>query len=244
MTTLKQLRLTEQKKLIGSYNHPTNGSSARVYHHTGQDDDGDPYHVRYFERANNGKQKENKDAEYFTNDEDDAHGTAKSMVKDTGKGTPKYESVNESGEQVSFKHPRTGRPMSGYIIGEMPQDKHLPKHEQRVHVNYQKGTYPLTMKRSELTVKPFGARPVKEEVLVEGMTPMQVYNRNEDNNFHSKNMVHMAKHVGDEEDMKVAKGIVARHNKEGHLSDENGEIRSALNKKLWPKFVAKFGKKD
>lgn len=69
MATLK-----ESKKKIGQYGDGEHVT--KVYHYTGQDDDGDPYHVKHFVDG-----KERTESEYFTNDEDDAHSTAKDMIR-------------------------------------------------------------------------------------------------------------------------------------------------------------------
>lgn len=70
----ESVELDESKKKIGEY---SNGSNvAKVYKMTGEHDEGDPYVVHLHK---NGKHYE--PADYGTNDEADAHGTAKSMVK-------------------------------------------------------------------------------------------------------------------------------------------------------------------
>lgn len=78
----------ESKKKIGEYSHGSN--STKVYKLSGEHNEGDPFVVHLHK---NGKHYE--PADYFTNDLDDAHGTAKSMVKedldeskDTGYTTP------------------------------------------------------------------------------------------------------------------------------------------------------------
>jgi hypothetical protein len=80
----------------------------------------------------------------------------------------------------------------------------------------------------------------------EAANPWKTYERNEDNNMHSKNVHHMAKSLqkvglASDEDVKNAKTIVDRHMKEGSMYGDNMDNRTALNKKLWPKFVATFG---
>ena len=67
--------LEEGKKLVHVAGD-TNGHHAKVYHLTGQHDEGDPYHVRLFHGKN-----EHKPAEYFTDDLEDAKGTAEDMAK-------------------------------------------------------------------------------------------------------------------------------------------------------------------
>lgn len=67
------------------------------------------------------------------------------------------------------------------------------------------------------------------------------YLKNEDENAHSENVVLLAKHFGDAEDLKLAKQILAKHNKEGHLSSENAKERNDLHFKLIEKARTKFG---
>jgi len=70
------------------------------------------------------------------------------------------------------------------------------------------------------------------------------YYKNEDENAHSENVVLLAKHFGDAEDLKLAKQILAKHNKEGHLSSENGKQRNDLHLKLIEKARAKFAEEN
>jgi len=58
------------------------------------------------------------------------------------------------------------------------------------------------------------------------------YDENEDNNAHSENVVLLAKHFGTKEDLVEAKRILALHEKEGHLTSENGKKRQELHLKL------------
>ena len=68
--------LDEARKLEGTYSNK-NGHESKVYKLSGEHNEGDPYHVKLFK---NGKHHE--PADYFTNDKDDAHSTAKAMVKE------------------------------------------------------------------------------------------------------------------------------------------------------------------
>lgn len=61
------------------------------------------------------------------------------------------------------------------------------------------------------------------------------YEKNEDENAHSENLVLLAKHFGTESELKEAKRILELHNKEGHLSTENGKKRQELHLKLLAK---------
>jgi len=58
------------------------------------------------------------------------------------------------------------------------------------------------------------------------------YEQNEDDNAHSENVILLAKHFGTADDLKEAKRILALHNREGHLSSENGKKRYELHTKL------------
>ena len=66
--------LNEAKKLIGTYDNGDH--TAKVYHLSGKHNEGDPYHVKLFKDG-----KHHEPADYFTNDKDDAHSTAKDMVR-------------------------------------------------------------------------------------------------------------------------------------------------------------------
>jgi len=68
--------MDEARKLEGTYTH-TNGHESKVYKLSGEHNEGDPYHVKLFKGG-----KHYEPADYFTNDKDDAHSTAKHMVKE------------------------------------------------------------------------------------------------------------------------------------------------------------------
>ena len=74
--TKEAVDLDEARKLEGTYSNK-NGHESKVYKLSGEHNEGDPYHVKLFK---NGKHHE--PADYFTNDKDDAHSTAKAMVKE------------------------------------------------------------------------------------------------------------------------------------------------------------------
>jgi hypothetical protein len=85
-------------------------------------------------------------------------------------------------------------------------------------------------------IKPLGeAKEQKTHI-----DPMKQYKQNEAANYHSENVAHLANHVGSREDRIMADHIVSAHNSIGHLPPELNAHREALNKKLWPKFQAKF----
>jgi hypothetical protein len=64
------------------------------------------------------------------------------------------------------------------------------------------------------------------------------YEDNEDNNYHSENVVLLAENFGSAEDLKLAKSILKKHQSEGSLSGELGKKRYALHQKLYPKLMA------
>jgi hypothetical protein len=68
------------------------------------------------------------------------------------------------------------------------------------------------------------------------------YEENEDSNAHSENVVLLAKHFGTKEELAEAKKILALHEKEGHLSSENGKKRQALHLKLIEKASKEMSK--
>jgi hypothetical protein len=68
--------IAEARKLEGTYKH-TNGHESKVYKLSGEHNEGDPYHVKLFKGG-----KHYEPADYFTNDKEDAHSTAKHMVKE------------------------------------------------------------------------------------------------------------------------------------------------------------------
>lgn len=68
--------MDEARKLEGTYTH-TNGHQSKVYKLSGEHNEGDPYHVKLFKGG-----KHYEPADYFTNDKEDAHSTAKHMVKE------------------------------------------------------------------------------------------------------------------------------------------------------------------
>jgi len=72
----EEVEIGEARKLEGTYSH-TNGNQSKVYKLSGEHHEGDPYHVKLFKAG-----KHYEPADYFTNDKEDAHGTAKHMVKE------------------------------------------------------------------------------------------------------------------------------------------------------------------
>jgi len=62
------------------------------------------------------------------------------------------------------------------------------------------------------------------------------YEKNEDRNNHSENVILIADAVGSDEDKKLARDILKRHHKVGHLEPKVSEVRTKLFNKLWPLF--------
>ena len=84
-------------------------------------------------------------------------------------------------------------------------------------------------------------REVKEQI--RHSDPMKEYEHNEDNNQHSRNVSHIANHVGTREDRIMSSHIEQAHNEIGHLPKALANHRDELHNKLYPLFVTKFGKK-
>lgn len=63
------------------------------------------------------------------------------------------------------------------------------------------------------------------------------YQENEGENYHSENVVLLAKHFGTKEDLKEAKRILAEHDKQGSLTDKLRKERDVLHHKLYPKLL-------
>lgn len=61
------------------------------------------------------------------------------------------------------------------------------------------------------------------------------FKENEDNNFHSENVIHMAKLVGTPEDVKKAEEIKREHHKIGYMDEELLDQRKEIHDRLWPK---------
>jgi hypothetical protein len=68
------------------------------------------------------------------------------------------------------------------------------------------------------------------------------YEKNEDENYHSENVVLLAKNFGTDEDIEEAKEILKKHNEEGYLSTENSKKRIDLSLKLIEKARAEMKK--
>ncbi len=65
---------------------------------------------------------------------------------------------------------------------------------------------------------------------------VQLFDRYEDDNYHTENALLLAKAFGDENDYKIAKAIFRRHEKEGFLNGNVGKVRRELYARLLPKF--------
>jgi hypothetical protein len=66
---------------------------------------------------------------------------------------------------------------------------------------------------------------------------MKTYKKNEARNEHQANMVHLAKHFGNEADQKEAQFYYDEQKKHGE--NRHSEAQSKLHRKLWPRAVAK-----
>jgi len=95
--------LDEARKLEGTYSH-SNGNQSKVYKLSGEHNEGDPYHVKLFKGG-----KHYEPADYFTNDKEDAHATAKSMVKEESELTELSKSTLGSYVKQSSRDSRITR---------------------------------------------------------------------------------------------------------------------------------------
>ena len=109
-------------------------------------------------------------------------------------------------------------------------------------------------KRKNIKSEPKMARTMFEDEMFEygnggGVNKMSMsaiknkYYENEDENNHSENVVLLAEYFGSETDLKEAKRILALHNKEGHLTSQNGSKRQKLHLKLIDLAREKMGQK-
>lgn len=87
----------------------------------------------------------------------------------------------------------------------------------------------------------------QEESVTEGsadsadmFTWMDTYLDNEDFNRHSDNVVHVAKLVGTSKDVKDATEIKQQHEKLGYMDDDLLDVRSEINRRLYPLAKQKF----
>jgi len=63
------------------------------------------------------------------------------------------------------------------------------------------------------------------------------YDRNEEANAHSENVLLLAKQFGSEQDVRDARTILAKHDAIGYLPENLYQEREALRKKLWKKYM-------
>ena len=67
------------------------------------------------------------------------------------------------------------------------------------------------------------------------------YEKNEDDNDHTENVVLLAKHFGTAEDLKAAKDIEERHNKSiGGISNADYQEREKISMRLYPLFITQL----
>lgn len=70
---------------------------------------------------------------------------------------------------------------------------------------------------------------------------LEVYNRNEDNNYHSENVVLLAKFLGSTDDVAQAQRIVNEHNRSSDgISEKLYKERNDLNRRLLSKFRSRY----
>lgn len=73
---------------------------------------------------------------------------------------------------------------------------------------------------------------------------MKKYRENEDNNYHSENLLLLAKAVGSKNDIEMANTVLKALKKAGYAEPEFTKKRNALNKKLWPMFKKEVAKEE
>lgn len=95
------------------------------------------------------------------------------------------------------------------------------------------GEQPHHIAKIAAKLKPAQYESVDLDESVNHTTFIKKYKENEDDNKHSENVVHLAKHFGSDEDKKEARSILTTHNKVGNLTPEVKKRREALHKKLW-----------
>lgn len=64
------------------------------------------------------------------------------------------------------------------------------------------------------------------------------YKANEDNNYHSENIVLLAKHFGTKEDFEKAKSLAKQAERAGHTPDDVNQEMNKIHKKLYPVLVS------
>ena len=70
---------------------------------------------------------------------------------------------------------------------------------------------------------------------------LEVYNRNEDNNYHSENVVLLAKFLGSTDDVAQAQRIVNEHRRSSDgISEKLYKERNDLNRRLLSKFRSRY----
>lgn len=68
------------------------------------------------------------------------------------------------------------------------------------------------------------------------------YEKNEDQNYHTENVVLLAEIFGDADDVKKAKQVLERHHKERGMTKANSKDRDELHDKLMPKAMREMSK--
>lgn len=64
---------------------------------------------------------------------------------------------------------------------------------------------------------------------------LKKYLKNEDKNYHTENVVELARFFGDKDEEKNAKDIMKRHLERGFMDEADYDLRKKINDKYWPK---------
>lgn len=253
----EDVELQEARKLEGTYEHE--GHTTKVYKLSGEHNEGDDYHVKLFK---NGKHYE--PADYFTNDKEDAHGTAKHMVKNPGKinesddkenpNLDYYHSLPRSGGLIkpdSFYKERREKALNGPDV-KVPLSMvryHTADNTHEVvntHVN-------ITKPEHKLDLIPDGIRygwsighnhPDVDKLKEKGWHDVQLYHRTEGSYEHLENKPKIFHHDNVDQALKGEAGKPLRHwydNYKSAFAKEEVEQVNEISKKALVNYMGSAG---
>ena len=188
-------------------------------------DEGNPVNKEKKNAAVSAVGAQNKDSQYLTKMKSSVADKIRGREKMSGKDRQQYE------ETVLEKH---------LTPAEMKKREEIAKAMGRKS--------PKMDMAKKMAIATAQAKKVAESVTLDEKVNSQAfvkkYRENEEDNMHSDNVVHLAKHFGNSSDQKQALEIKKQHDKEGGLSRELGAKRNALHDKLWKKAEPHFDKVD
>jgi hypothetical protein len=188
-----------------------------------------------------------------------AHLQARAIKKELARrGSPGHHTMDKSKfvksnlheSQLDEAHMKEAPPFHGKE-NEFPQgttDKEkLAHHERRIQqYQHSPNTSDASRKAKNWHItqaqKIFKGMDEGVEQLDEAANFMTTYRRNESQNRHTANLVHLAKHFGDAGDQAKAKFYADELKKHGH--NIHHEAQYELHKKLWPRAVASHTSRD